>query len=165
MVQLHGYTGAKLTQIMIGEQNIVDVGFGVSQVLPILVEGLTLAKGNMLILEQPEIHLHPKMQMEIADFLISLVQQGKNLIVETHSDHIVNRMIRRALENPTIKEMLGIYFVEKDSDGNSKLTEVKIHESLGIDEAPQGFFDQYASETEHILQAGYRNMKAKRGGH
>ena len=156
--------GAKLTQIMVGEQNIVDVGFGVSQVLPILVEGLTMAEGNTFILEQPEIHLHPKMQMDIADFLISLVQQEKHLIIETHSDHIINRIIRRALEGKIPKEMIGIFYIEKDTDGNSQLTEVEIHENLGIDVAPQGFFDQYASETEHILQAGYRNLKSKRGG-
>ena len=123
-----------------------------------------MTKGNTLILEQPEIHLHPKMQMDIADFLIMIAQQGKHLIVETHSDHIINRIVRRALEDKQLKEMIGIYYVEKNIDGNSKLTEVQIHENLGIDEAPQGFFDQYASETEQILQAGYRNMRAKRGG-
>lgn len=155
--------GAKLTQIMIGEQNIVDVGFGVSQVLPILVEGLTMANGNTLILEQPEIHLHPKMQMDIADFLVMLAQQGKHLVVETHSDHIINRMVRRALEDESLRDMIGIYYVEKCVNGSSELTQVQIHENLGIDEAPQGFFDQYASETEQILQAGYRNMRAKRG--
>lgn len=156
--------GAKLTQIMIGQQNIVDVGFGVSQVLPILVEGLTMANGNTLILEQPEIHLHPKMQMDIADFLIMIAQQGKHLIVETHSDHIINRMVRRALEDEQLRAMIGIYYVEKNADKNSQLTEVQIHENLGIDEAPQGFFDQYASETEQILQAGYKNMRIRRGG-
>lgn len=155
--------GSKVTQIMIGKQNIVDVGFGVSQVLPILVEGLTMAKGDTLILEQPEIHLHPKMQMDIADFLIAMAYQGKHLLIETHSDHIINRMVRRALEDEHLREMMQIFFIEKNADGNSGLTEVHIHENLGIDEAPQGFFDQYASETEHILQVGYQNMKTKRG--
>ncbi len=163
-VNTNNIPGAKITQIMIGEQNIVDVGFGVSQVLPILVEGLTMAKGNTLILEQPEIHLHPKMQMDIADFLVMIAQQDKHLIVETHSDHIINRLVRRALEDQSLKERIGIYFIEKADDGTSKLTEVHIDENLGIDEAPQGFFDQYASETEQILQAGYKNMKTKRGG-
>ena len=156
--------GSKLTQIMIGNQNIVDVGFGVSQVLPILVEGLTMDKGNTLILEQPEIHLHPKMQMDIADFLIMIAQQGKHLIVETHSDHIINRMVRRALEDESLRKMINIFYIAKDENNISKLNSVRIDESLGIDEAPQGFFDQYASETEHILQIGYKNMKAKRSG-
>lgn len=156
--------GANVTQIMIGDQNIVDVGFGISQVLPILVEGLTMHQGSMLILEQPEIHLHPKMQMDIADFLIMLAQQGKHLIIETHSDHIINRIVRRAVENCSLRDMIGIYFVEKDNNGDSQLTKVLIDEDLGIDEAPKGFFDQYASETEEILQAGYTNMRTKRGG-
>ena len=60
--------------------------------------------------------------------------------------------------------MIGIYFVEKDNNGDSQLTKVLIDEDLGIDEAPKGFFDQYASETEEILQAGYTNMRTKRGG-
>ena len=130
---------------MIGDQNIVDVGFGISQVLPILVEGLTMHQGSMLILEQPEIHLHPKMQMDIADFLIMLAQQGKHLIIETHSDHIINRIVRRAVENCSLRDMIGIYFVEKDNNGDSQLTKVLIDEDLGIDEAPKVFFDQYAS--------------------
>lgn len=155
--------GAKLTQIMIGEQNLADVGFGVSQVLPILVEGLTMQSGNTLMLEQPEIHLHPKMQMEIADFLVKMAEHGKNLIVETHSDHIINRIVKRALENHEFLEKVKIYFLEKNEYGNTGWTEVHINEMLGIDEAPEGFFDQYASETEQILHRGYQNMKAKRG--
>lgn len=158
-----GIPGAQITQIMIGEQNIVDVGFGVSQVLPILVQGLSMSNGNTLILEQPEIHLHPKMQMDIADFLISMAKQGKRLIVETHSDHIINRMVRRVVEDLSLKELIAIYFIEKDEHGFSKLEQVEIDDDLGIDIAPKGFFDQYASETEHILKAGYSNMRIRRG--
>lgn len=157
--------GANVTQIMIGDQNIVDVGFGISQVLPILVEGLTMHQGNTLILEQPEIHLHPKMQMDIADFLLTLVKQGKNLIIETHSDHIINRIVRRAVEDSNLRKKVGLYFVQKDNNGDSQLERVLIDEDLGINEAPQGFFDQYASETEAILQAGFVNMRARRGKH
>lgn len=161
-VRTNSIPGVNITQIMIGDQNIVDVGFGISQVLPILVEGLSMHQGSMLILEQPEIHLHPKMQMDIADFLIMLAQQEKHLIIETHSDHIINRLVRRAVENSSLRDMIGIYFIEKDNNGDSQLTKVLIDEDLGIDEAPQGFFDQYASETEKILQAGYLNMRTKR---
>lgn len=158
-----GIPGAQITQIMIGEQNIVDVGFGVSQVLPILVQGLSMSDGNTLILEQPEIHLHPKMQMDIADFLIAMAKQGKRLIVETHSDHVINRIVRRAVEDLSLKDLIGIYFIEKDENGFSKLEQVEIDDDLGIDIAPKGFFDQYASETEHILKAGYSNMRVRRG--
>lgn len=158
-----GIPGAQITQIMIGDQNIVDVGFGISQVLPILVQGLSMSNGNTLILEQPEIHLHPKMQMDIADFLIAMAKQGKRLIVETHSDHVINRIVRRAVEDLSLKDLISIYFIEKDENGFSKLEQVEIDDDLGIDIAPKGFFDQYASETEHILKAGYSNMRIRRG--
>lgn len=156
--------GVKITQINIGDQNIVDVGFGISQVLPILVEGLAIHTGDTLILEQPEIHLHPKMQMEMTDFLISLAKQGKNLIVETHSDHVINRLVRRALEDSKLKDIIQIYFIEKDLDNCSILTKIDIDETLGIDNAPVGFFDQYASETDQILKIGYSKMRFRQEG-
>ena len=156
--------GVKITQINIGSQNIVDVGFGISQVLPILVEGLAIHTGDTLILEQPEIHLHPKMQMEMTDFLISLAKQGKNLIVETHSDHVINRLVRRSLEDSKLKDIIQIYFIEKNSDNCSILTKIDIDETLGIDNAPIGFFDQYASETDQILKIGYSKMRFRQEG-
>ena len=156
--------GVKITQINVGNQNIVDVGFGISQVLPILVEGLAIHTGDTLILEQPEIHLHPKMQMEMTDFLISLAKQGKNLIGETHSDHVINRLVRRALEDSELKNLIQIYFIEKNTSSISTLTKVDIDETLGIDNAPIGFFDQYASETNQILRIGYSNMNLRRKG-
>lgn len=162
-VNKNAIPGANITQIIIGTQNLADVGFGVSQVLPILVEGLTINKGDTLILEQPEIHLHPKMQMDIADFLLAMTRQGKNLIIETHSDHIINRIVRRTLEETAFRDKIRIYFVEKGADGSSFLSEVQIDEKLGIMDAPKGFFDQYSIETEYILKAGYKNMCAKWG--
>ncbi len=72
--------------IFINDNNIADVGFGVSQVLPIIVQGLNLTQEQLLLLEQPEIHLHPKMQMRLADFLIELAYSNRNVIIETHSD-------------------------------------------------------------------------------
>ena len=74
------------------ETTIKHVGFGISQVLPIIVEGLLMDTDGTLILEQPEIHLHPKVQSLLFDFLYSLVIQGKNVIIETHSDHFITRM-------------------------------------------------------------------------
>ena len=63
--------------------NIKHVGYGISQVLPIIVEGLVMSENGTLIIEQPEIHLHPKIQSQLFDFLYSLILQGKKVIVET----------------------------------------------------------------------------------
>lgn len=72
--------------------NLIDVGYGVSQVLPILVDGLLAPKGSWLLLQQPEVHLHPRAQAELGSFLGQLARSGHNLVVETHSDYLIDRV-------------------------------------------------------------------------
>lgn len=143
--------------------NIADVGFGVSQIFPIVLEGLRMPKGNTLLLEQPEIHLHPNLQMQMADYFISLALSNKNVIVETHSDHIINRLVRRIVEDEkfNLKELIGIYFI-KPTDNGSVYEEVCIDDKRGIINWPIDFFDQTATEQEKILQAGLKKRKAER---
>lgn len=137
--------------------NIADVGFGVSQVLPILLEGLRMPKGHTLVLEQPEIHLHPKLQMQMADYLISLALSKKRVIVETHSDHIVNRLVRRIVEDTqyNYNELISIYFITPTSKG-SKCEKVNIDPEKGIINWPEEFFDQTANELQKTVQAGLK---------
>ncbi len=144
--------------VAFSNHNISDIGFGVSQVMPIIVQGLSIMKDELLLLEQPEIHLHPKMQMKMADFLIALADSERNLIVETHSDHIINRIVRRCLEKPDLIDKISILFLSKSDDNSTKIEDIKVDTHLGIDEAPIDFFDQYASETDAIIQNGYQNM-------
>lgn len=146
-------------QLNVGNVNIADVGFGVSQVLPIIVQGISLEHEQMLLLEQPEIHLHPRMQMRIADFMISLSQTNHKVVIETHSDHIINRLVRRALEckNYDLINDIAIYFVENSVEG-SCVNEIKIDKINGITECPSEFFSQFAAETSYIVQAGFNNL-------
>lgn len=141
--------------------NIADVGFGVSQIFPIVLEGLRMPKGSTLLLEQPEIHLHPNLQMDLADYFISLALSGKQVIVETHSDHIINRLVRRIVEDQTSKlsQLIKIYFVDSTEDG-SVCEEVCIDESMGIVNWPDNFFDQVAKEQQKIMLAGLKKRKA-----
>jgi len=74
---------------------IPDVGFGLSQVLPVLVEVLRMESGKSIILEQPEIHLHPRMQGDLADFILCNAQLKKNFVIETHSEHFIKRLCLR----------------------------------------------------------------------
>ena len=145
--------------------NIADVGFGVSQVLPIVLEGLRMPRGHTLILEQPEIHLHPKLQMQIADYLISLALAKKRVIVETHSDHIVNRLVRRIVEDThyDYNELISIYFIVPTPDG-SKCEKVNIDPEKGIINWPEGFFDQTASELQKTIQAGLKKRMSDIAG-
>ena len=155
-VDINGENGQ--ISVAFSSHNISDIGFGVSQVMPIIVQGLSMMKDELLLLEQPEIHLHPKMQMKMADFLIALADSERNLIVETHSDHIINRIVRRCLEKPDLIDKISILFLSKSEDDSTKIEEIKVDTHLGIDEAPIDFFDQYASETDAIIQNGYQNM-------
>lgn len=148
----------EIIKLLVGNQSIVDVGFGVSQILPIIIEGAVMPQYQTLLLEQPEIHLHPKAQMKIADYMLSLAISNKNVIVETHSDHIINRIVRRCLENPNLIDKVSIIFLSKNQDGAAKIEPIRIDEHLGIDEAPKDFFDQYSSETDIIIKRGYENM-------
>ena len=148
-----------LIKVKINKHNIADVGFGVSQVLPILTEGLYLAPKQTLLLEQPEIHLHPKMQMKMADFLLSLSVQDKQVIVETHSDHFINRIVRRYMEDEKIRDKIKIYFIDKNVSNLSIITDVKINDVDGALCENENFFYQFASETEKIIDAGYKNLQ------
>ena len=136
------------------EVNIADVGFGVSQIFPIVLEGLRMGTGHTLLLEQPEIHLHPRLQMQLADYFIASALSKKNYIIETHSEHIINRIVRRIIEDNTgqIKNLIGIYFIELSTEG-SVIQEVKIDENIGIVNWPKEFFDQVSNEQEKILMA------------
>jgi predicted ATPase len=142
---------------------IADVGFGVSQIFPIILEGLRMEKGATLMLEQPEIHLHPNLQMQMADYFISLALSGKQVLVETHSDHVINRLVRRIVEDEThnLQDLIGIYFI-KPSENGSVYEEVRIDETKGIVNWPPDFFDQTANEQMKIMQAGLKKRKNQR---
>lgn len=140
--------------------SIADVGFGVSQIFPVLLEGLRMEEENTLLLEQPEIHLHPNLQLTMGDFLIALGLSNRNAVVETHSDHLINRMVRRIVEDDTGKlaNMIGIYFISPDVE-NPGIREIEIDETQGIINWPAGFCDQAAIEQRMIIKAGIEKRK------
>lgn len=144
--------------------DLTHVGVGVSQVLPILVMSLLADRDTTLIFEQPELHLHPKVQTRLADFFLSIVLSGKQCLIETHSEYLINRLrYRAATEEATnrVTNNLKIYFVEK-KDGTSTFREVKVNEYGAIIDWPEGFFDQSTQEAEEILRAAMQRRRAER---
>jgi predicted ATPase len=143
--------------------SIADVGFGVSQIFPIILEGLRMPHQNTLLLEQPEIHLHPNLQMQLSDYFIALAKSGKKVMVETHSDHIVNRLVRRIVEDETstLKDLISIYFFSA-TDSGCIFEEVVIDDHFGVTNWPIDFFDQAALEQESILKAGLKKRRLTR---
>ncbi len=143
--------------------DLTHVGVGVSQVLPILVMSLLADRDTTLIFEQPELHLHPKVQTRLADFFLSIVFSGKQCLIETHSEYLINRLrYRAAAEKKTnrVTDNLKMYFVEK-KDGASNFREVKVNEYGAILDWPEGFFDQTLLESESILRAAAAKKQQK----
>lgn len=134
-----------------------DVGFGFSQVLPVIVQSM-LSKEKTLLMEQPELHLHPALQAELGDvFIESALGKNKNtFLVETHSEHLILRLLRRIREttegeleegdNPLRPEDVAVIYARPTEKG-TELIELRITEDGDFaDKWPDGFFAERAKE-------------------
>ncbi len=126
-----------------------DVGFGISQALPVIVE--TLAQRESIIcVEQPETHLHPRLQARLADLFIESTEEGgrgNQMIVETHSEHLMLRVQRRIREGSLNPAQVSVVYVDQDPDGITSVKQLRL-DSDGdfLDEWPNGFFDERLDE-------------------
>ena len=144
--------------------DLTHVGVGVSQVLPILVMCLLADTDSTLVFEQPELHLHPKVQTLLADFFLSMALCNKQCIVETHSEYFIDRLrfrIAAATPEKELNSQTRIYFVEKPSQ-SSAFREVVVNEYGAISDWPEGFFDQSQQQAEAILTAALAKKRAKK---
>ncbi|WP_441228233.1 DUF3696 domain-containing protein [Tardiphaga sp. 20_F10_N6_6] len=134
--------------------DLTNVGVGVSQVLPIIVSALLAESPALLIFEQPELHLHPKVQARLADFFLSVALIGKQCILETHSEYLIDRFRHRvaAAAGDSLVGTTKIYFTERDG-GTTKCREVPVTRYGAISDWPKDFFEQSQMESEAILRA------------
>jgi predicted ATPase len=137
--------------------NMKHVGFGISQLLPIVVQGLIMKDDGILIVEQPEVHLHPKIQSSLYDFLYSLTLDGKRVIVETHSSHFITRMRRRIAEDESneMDDKISLTFIE----GNVFRTLEMDDYGTILNYYPQDFLEQPAEEMKAIIEAQIRKRR------
>ncbi len=126
--------------------SLLDVGFGVSQILPVIVQSMS-SSDQTILLEQPEVHVHPRLQTKLGDLLIYSAQQLRNkFIVETHSEHLMLRLQRRIREGRLDKDDVSVIYVDPDKEG-AKCIQLRLN-SKGkfIDKWPHGFFDEDIEE-------------------
>lgn len=139
---------------------ITDVGFGVSQILPVLVLCFYVPEGSTVILEQPELHLHPAVQAGLADvFIDAWKKRGVQILVESHSEHLLNRLQRRIAEERIPKDDVGLFFCEMDED-RSELKTLALDEYGNIKNWPKDFFGDQFGEIAATSKAVLKRQMA-----
>lgn len=146
---------------------LTDVGFGVSQVLPVLVQSFYAPRNATILMEQPELHLHPRVQKELADFFIAAARArepttpGKSIerktqfLIESHSEHFLRRLQRRIAEEHLKRDEVALYFCEMKGR-RSTLRELNVDLFGSITNWPEGFFgdpmEDIAAQAEARLE-------------
>jgi hypothetical protein len=148
---------------------IGDIGFGVSQVFPVVVQLHYVPSGSLVLLEHPELHLHPKAQAELADLIIDVVQQRKlQVVIESHSEYFLTRLQRRMAEHGLGTEHeidskdMALYFCRLEN-GESKLEELKLNEFGSITNWPDEFFGNPFEERSAMLDAEMERRQQQKG--
>ncbi len=157
------------------EVSIKDVGFGISQVLPIVIQVFDASNENTVIIEQPEIHLHSKAQAELGDLFIKAIRDNeeegskKNLIIETHSENLLLRLRRRIAESylgevekelKISKDDIAVYYVS-NSKGFSEISKIEFDNCGNIKDIPEEFSEFFSDDYNEIMKLSEANAKIK----
>lgn len=132
----------------------VHTGFGLTQVLPIVVAALSAKEEDLVLIENPEVHLHPAAQGAMGNFLTQVASAGVQVMIETHSDHVLNG-IRRAVRMGVLSnESVALHFFrprkEEKDDGVPQVESPAIDGNGNIDSWPDGFFDQFDTDMNYF---------------
>lgn len=145
--------------LLFGEKSSLhqtNVGYGISFVLPIIIAGLIAKENSVLIIENPELHLHPQAQSNMASFLAVIAASGVQVVIETHSEHIVNGFRKAVLfdENPlNVSDLTINYF---NINENCSVDEVQLNERAEITHWPEGFMDQEEKDLFEIRKLRFK---------
>jgi predicted ATPase len=132
----------------------INVGFGLTQVLPIIIAVLSAKPDSLIMIENPEVHLHPAGQAQMGEFLAKAASAGVQIIIETHSDHVLNG-IRRSVRNSTLEpEQVALHFFRQPSEELDQVESPFLDKSGNLDSWPEGFFDQYDKDMNYFAGWG-----------
>ena len=138
---------------------LADMGYGLSQFLPVLVLCYYAPEGSTLILEQPGIHLHPKVQSQLADLLIEVVtERNLQVLVESHSEHLLNRLQRRIAEEKIAVDKTALYFC-RNQRGVSACERLEVDEFGNVANWPENFFGNEMGDLLAMAQAQMERQK------
>lgn len=140
-------------------ENIADAGYGVSQVVPVLVGGYSLDRGDIYVVEEPEIHLHPRAQSKLGDFIFDLYTEGVQCVFETHSEHMILRRQQHIAAGNIPPEDVAVYYVHAPSNENKTATRLDL-DSKGqfTSEWPEGFFPERLNEAKELARIRHKQL-------
>ena len=131
--------------------NLADTGYGVAQVLPVLLQLYFSRPGQLVLIEEPELHLNPAAQRVLFDLVHEFAAQGRQVVVETHSEHFLLRLRRRSIEQPELRGMIRLYYVER-VEGQSRLRQLPLTEDGRLDNWPVGFLNEAFEESVELMK-------------
>lgn len=137
------------------ERRPINVGFGITYILPVVVALLKAKPGDLIIVENPECHLHPRAQRKIGEMLAYIANAGVQIIVETHSDHVLNGLRLSVKRGIISKEYTQILFVEREDVGrhyHTNVYEPNLLDNGDLDVWPEGFFDEWDNSLIKLLE-------------
>lgn len=138
---------------------LTDVGFGVSQVLPALVLLYYVPEGSTVLMEQPEIHLHPSVQSGLADVMLNVAEmRNVQIVVESHSEHFLRRLQRRVAEGGASAEDVKLYFVSSRG-GQAQISDVLLNKWGEIEKWPENFFGDEMGEIAAIVESSLKRRE------
>lgn len=137
---------------MTEEMTAVNVGYGVTYVLPIILAILSATPGSLILIENPEAHIHPKAQAELMKLMMKAARAGIQIIIETHSDHIMNGALVSIVNEPEIIDIVKAYYFERDDKTHTSIPhKLEILRDGRILNPPKGFFDQIDIDMRTIM--------------
>jgi predicted ATPase len=135
--------------------NLADVGFGVSQALPLVVADVGLPNDSVLLVNQPEVHLHPTGQAQLANYFVDRIKK-RQYIVETHSEYIINRIRILAQQGKVDPKQIAIIFFASDRRTKSlvKKYDIQLQKDGSLKGAPKQFFQTYYTDSFSLAMGG-----------
>ncbi len=147
-------------RLTVDRRYLRSLGVGVSQVIPVIGVCLLAEAGNLILLEEPELHLNPNIQQKLADFFLAMTDSGRQLIVETHSEYLITRLRLRAMQEPSNCDKFNFIFTEQEHENWNPLSaksphtvyrDVRPSKEGELPEWPAGFFDQVTTDVQALL--------------
>jgi predicted ATPase len=155
----------RLTQPQVGGGkdlvNIADVGFGVSQTLPVVVALLVAEPGQLVFLEQPEIHLHPRAQIAMAQLLANAANRGVKVVVETHSSLLLLGIQSLVAEHKLSPDTVALHWFHRNDDGETNITTAELDDAGRFGDWPEDFDDVTLQAQANYLNAAEKHRVAR----